>query len=471
MKRLPTTLRLLCAGLLLMAASVPARAATNLLANPGFELAGGSYSGWFTFGSGVQLSKRTTDNIAHNDSTAAKVYGGFNGCPGAPVFNVGGFGQAFASVAGQTYSFSGYSFVSSADPMIGTTPCNSNRMIAKLVFFDALSGGNEIAGNEIILGNAWTQRDQWIPWTVTSPVPTNAKRVEALILFLQPACDGGSVFVDDLELSYGPAYAHPNVLANPTFASGLTGWSTFGNVYADTRNFTVHTAPGAAKLFSTFVVDSPSGMYQTTAAAPGSEWKFDLWVRNTCQESPITSPNDNFLVAEIAFKDGFGTEIGTFQSIVADSSSPLGTYVNKSVTATAPVGTASASAYLLFISPTLQGGAFFVDDLDFYQTNVAGVPAPVANHGVELAAPAPNPVRSSAQLVLTLPRADHIDLGIFDVAGRRVATVATGLRAAGRATLVWDGKLASGEAAPSGVYRAVLRTSDARVARSLVLAR
>ena len=79
-------------------------------------------------------------------------------------------------------------------------------------------------------------------------------------------------------------------------------------------------------------------------------------------------------------------------------------------------------------------------------------------------------MRTSAQLVLTLPRADHIDLGIFDVAGRRVATVATGLRAAGRTTLIWDGKLTGGEAAPSGVYRAVLRTSDARISRSLVLA-
>lgn len=469
MKRLTTTLRLLCVGLLLTAATVPAHAATNLLANPGFELAGGSYSGWFTFGSGVQLSKPATDNIAHHDTTAAKVYGGFNGCPGAPVFNVGGFGQSFSAVVGQTYSFSGYSFVASADPMIGSTPCNSNRLIAKLVFFDALSGGNEIAGNEIILGNAWTARDQWIPWTVTSPAPSNAKRVEALILFLQPGCDGGSVFVDDLELSYGPVYSHPNVLANPGFATGLTGWNTFGNVYADTRNFTVHTSPGAAKLFSTFVVDSPSGLYQTTAASPGSEWKFDLWVRNTCQESPIVSPNDNFLMAEISFKDAFGTEIGTSTATVADSTSPLGTYLQKSITGVAPAGTASASAYLLFISPTLQGGAFFVDDLDFYATNVAGVPAS-ATHGVELAAPAPNPVRTSAQLVLTLPRADHIDLGIFDVAGRRVATVATGLRAAGRTTLIWDGKLTSGEAAPSGVYRAVLRTSDARISRSLVLA-
>ncbi len=465
MKRSLPALALLCLGLTAAAATV--HASPNLLANPGFDVGGGSYTGYFTFGSGVQLSTPATDNIALTGTAAAKVYGGFTGCPGSPVFNVGGFGQAFTNpVAGRVYTFSGYSFVSSTDPMLGTDVCNKNRLIAKLVFFNALTGGAEISSNEYVLGSGLTPQNQWVPFSIDAPVPSTARRVEALILFLQPGCDAGSVFVDDLSLTADPPTNIPNALTNPSFSTGLTGWTTFGNVYADTRNFTVASAPGAAKMFSTFVVDSPSGMYQTVPATAGTTYELSAAVRNTCQESPINLTNDNFVLGRISFRSAANVELGGNDVTLTDNTAPLGTYVRKSVQAVAPAGTASVQAYILFISPTLQGGAVFVDDVNLHAMNAAG--APLAS-SLQLSAPVPNPTRGATRVDFTLPREGDASVQVLDVAGRLVASLHQGTLAAGPHTLSWDGRTSKGVAAANGMYRVVLRADGVQAARSLVL--
>ncbi|MFN8589012.1 MAG: FlgD immunoglobulin-like domain containing protein [Candidatus Eisenbacteria bacterium] len=464
-----TLLRSLFTAALVLVAGTAS--ATNLLSNPGFETGGGSYSGFFTFGAGVQMSTPATDNIAFHGTAAAKIYGGFNGCPNAPVFNVGGFGQAITAItAGRTYSFSGASFVSSADPMIGTTTCSKNRCIAKLVFFDALAGGNEIVGDEQVIGDGNVAQNTWLPFYVAAVAPANAKRVEALILYLQPGCDPGSVFIDDLMVQESLTRTEPNVLTNPGFTSALTGWNTFGNVFSDTRAFTVHTATGAAKLFSTFVLDSPSGLYQSFAGSAGQRWRLSAWVRNTCQESPITGTNDNYLLGRIVFRNSSGVELASQDVVMGSNATPLGHYTNSSIEAVAPAGTALVQPYILFISPTLQGGAFFVDDVNFHRLDVADVETTPTAAALELAAPSPNPVRGSATLAFTTPAASLVEVAIYDVAGRQIAELHRGTMAAGTHRLVWDGRKSDGTKAANGVYRAVVRTETARVARSLVVA-
>ena len=106
----------------------------NLLTNPGFEDGGGSYNGWFTFGSGPQLSTPLDDDISRTGDTASKIFGEFLGCPGTGAFTVGEYGQAFTPIAGKNYELSGYSYVSSADLIPGNSICDGNRLIAKIVF-------------------------------------------------------------------------------------------------------------------------------------------------------------------------------------------------------------------------------------------------------------------------------------------------------------------------------------------------
>ncbi len=62
-----------------------------------------------------------------------------------------------------------------------------------------------------------------------------------------------------------------------------------------------------------------------------------------------------------------------------------------------------------------------------------------------LAPPMPNPVRGSSALRFSLPSASHVDLDLYDMAGRRVAVVATGAHAAGEHTARLDARdLAAG---------------------------
>ena len=76
---------------------------------------------------------------------------------------------------------------------------------------------------------------------------------------------------------------------------------------------------------------------------------------------------------------------------------------------------------------------------------------------------APNPFSGPAAISFTLPRDAVVDLGVFDLAGRRIATLAR--REAftrGSYARSWDGRLASGALAPAGLYIVRLESSAGR---------
>lgn len=80
----------------------------------------------------------------------------------------------------------------------------------------------------------------------------------------------------------------------------------------------------------------------------------------------------------------------------------------------------------------------------------------LATDGLEFAAPYPNPTRGTSALSYTLPHAAQVRLVMTDVSGRTVRTLEHGERAAGRATVAWDGRDDRGEPLPAGVYFAKL---------------
>ena len=81
----------------------------------------------------------------------------------------------------------------------------------------------------------------------------------------------------------------------------------------------------------------------------------------------------------------------------------------------------------------------------------------------------PNPFNPATQIRFTLPARAWITLSVFDVAGRRVATLADGEWAGGEHEVTWEGKDAAGRAVSSGVYFYELRTPDAVIARKMML--
>jgi hypothetical protein len=71
---------------------------------------------------------------------------------------------------------------------------------------------------------------------------------------------------------------------------------------------------------------------------------------------------------------------------------------------------------------------------------------------LSLSAPWPNPASHSTRFDFTLPQAMVVVASAFDLSGRRVRTIASEVRPAGRGTLVWDLRDDAGRKAQPGVY-------------------
>jgi hypothetical protein len=83
----------------------------------------------------------------------------------------------------------------------------------------------------------------------------------------------------------------------------------------------------------------------------------------------------------------------------------------------------------------------------------------------------PNPFVSSTQFAYALPASGHVRFSLYDVRGRRVATLVDAAQAAGPHTLRWEGRDAMGGSLPSGAYFARLEFAGRSEVRKVVLVR
>jgi hypothetical protein len=89
------------------------------------------------------------------------------------------------------------------------------------------------------------------------------------------------------------------------------------------------------------------------------------------------------------------------------------------------------------------------------ELNVVAVESPdpgTAAPAFRLAAPAPNPADREALVAFALPRSSPVRLAVFDVRGRRVATLATGRWEAGWHPVRWACRNERGEPVAAGLY-------------------
>jgi len=81
----------------------------------------------------------------------------------------------------------------------------------------------------------------------------------------------------------------------------------------------------------------------------------------------------------------------------------------------------------------------------------------------------PNPFNPKTTLRFDLPHAAAVELAVFDVGGRRVATLHAGLMEPGRHEVEWLGRADDGRALASGLYFARLRAEGTVLTRKMVL--
>jgi hypothetical protein len=115
----------------------------------------------------------------------------------------------------------------------------------------------------------------------------------------------------------------------------------------------------------------------------------------------------------------------------------------------------------------VQGGTLVASTYDENET--VGVPDAPGGGGEDVRiALAPNPFLGGTHIQLSLGRAQDVDLGVFDLIGRRVRLLHRGRLAAGPHAIEWNGRDDGGRRAPAGLYFVRFLTADRRVEAKLV---
>jgi hypothetical protein len=115
------------------------------------------------------------------------------------------------------------------------------------------------------------------------------------------------------------------------------------------------------------------------------------------------------------------------------------------------------------------GGEFSGNDGKLLQVPFAVVQPLGGPTRLAMSEPQPNPFRNETAFSITLDEAADVTVGIYDLSGRLVATPQRGRLTPGAHPIVWNGKDASGESLPNGVYFALAVSGEARASRKLVL--
>jgi len=88
-----------------------------------------------------------------------------------------------------------------------------------------------------------------------------------------------------------------------------------------------------------------------------------------------------------------------------------------------------------------------------------------------LARPTPNPMRGALRVSFGLARAGRVLLAVFDEQGRRVRSLASGARPAGRLELQWDGLDDGARPVAAGFYFLALQADGRRFVERFTLVR
>ena len=93
-------------------------------------------------------------------------------------------------------------------------------------------------------------------------------------------------------------------------------------------------------------------------------------------------------------------------------------------------------------------------------------PDPATPSAVSLAAPTPNPAPGAFSVAYSLPASATGELAVYDMAGRRVRTLAAGQLPAGDHSAQMEG-----ERLPTGAYNVLLRTNLGTASQRVVIIR
>jgi hypothetical protein len=247
-----------------------------------------------------------------------------------------------------------------------------------------------------------------------------------------------------------------NVILNPAFESGESGWTFFG----DTPSFFLVDSSESVRGLVGHVVIGQTGMNQQLyqsgiTLVNGRDYVLHFKARSNHERVLAVSvkrhspPFEGYGLSnsEVALQSNWGEHECRF-------------------TASLPGGTMN-DARIMFSFAGFAGGGdeYFIDDVELYSFTPSTVSQPELTPVlVRLEQNYPNPFNPSTRIAFSLPQAGHALLTIYDVIGRKVATLADGYLVGGEHSAIFDGKGLS-----SGVYFCELVFGNSRQLRKMSL--
>ncbi|HEX3797760.1 MAG TPA: glycoside hydrolase family 16 protein [Verrucomicrobiae bacterium] len=193
-----------------------------------------------------------------------------------------------------------------------------------------------------------------------------------------------------------------NVLSDPGFENGLTGWSAFGgNTYSQTDATQAHSGNNYFKIYQAFNGQvNYNGIYQDYPATVGATFTADGWAKTTSGDKLAGA---NLAWIDVTFRDSSSNTLALYRSFIISTNSlqagtfPVDTWTYLAATnqynpstfqiiggvsnLVAPTGTAFIR-YELFLqgdASTAGNGSVYFDDAELNQVQPGGsTPTPLA---------------------------------------------------------------------------------------------
>ncbi len=173
-------------------------------------------------------------------------------------------------------------------------------------------------------------------------------------------------------VAVAPAFAQ-NVLTNPGFEAGFTGWSVFGNSFVEPAAppaVVPYAGNNVAKFFGTFSGGfGVSGFFQSYPAAPGQLWSLSAKSRHFSGDAMVGSGipsggNGNWVVQKLIFRANGVDDIASAENTILDGTFATDQWFDNAPTLlVAPPTTTTVWAFLLYLQPAFDGGAAQIDNV------------------------------------------------------------------------------------------------------------
>ncbi|MBU8870206.1 MAG: T9SS type A sorting domain-containing protein [Gemmatimonadales bacterium] len=229
-----------------------------------------------------------------------------------------------------------------------------------------------------------------------------------------------------------------------------------------------YTDPGVSRVYDPagahggdfhLRLSSGASSHQPNPASDGETFTLVLWLRG--------GQNGDEVDVTMDFRD---QEMWTTPLQTETEAISLTTgWEQYSMTATAPVGAANPVFHTRVTFTAGEGAIVDIDDVGMSSPTGIPVSGPLPTVG-RLSA-SPNPFNPSINIEFRLPEAGFVLLNVYDVSGRRVATITEGHYQKGIFSKRWNGRNFYGQEVGSGTYFARIEAGKFSETRKMVLIR